>query len=580
MGTVYRARDERSGREVAIKVLARSDDAAADRFEREAHAASLVRHPNVLGLHEAGIADGRRFLALELALGGDLRSRLKTHGAMPWPEATALGAAIARGLAAIHAAGIVHRDLKPENVLFDRAGEVKVSDFGIARTEELSRLTRTGEILGTLEYVSPEQANGSREIDSRSDLYSLGVLLYETLSGERPFKGHGLALARAHLMEPPRPLRELVTVPERLERTVMELLLKDPRARPRSAASVADELEEIARARPRAGAARGLVAVALALVATLGGSVLLRGRERPTVPAVTPPPKEPKREVRSAELHDARGLELAAQGKNDEALVAFDEALALAPDRPELVWHRARTGAAAGDLADAIDDVERFLALARGKLPTDEAEKLHAALLAERGQRLPPPYTPERGEAESVDPLWMRVDVDPPAVFDQLQTLCVDHPTWAYAFVRLAELEIRRGENGAAYAHSSGAIEISSGAIRAHLMLGIANDRLGHFEAALANMNLAALGQPDVRYHRAQVYFHLKDYGRAARDVTRYFGDKPVDFERLRMRAESLEHLGCFERAAADYRTLIAGGDPPGPLHAALERCLAAIRDR
>jgi tetratricopeptide (TPR) repeat protein len=576
MGTVYRARDERSGREVAIKVLARADDEAARRFEREAEAASRVHHANVLALHEAGAVEGRRFLALELAEGGDLRARLKTQGALPWPEAARLGAEIARGLAAIHAAGLVHRDLKPENVLFDAAATVKVSDFGIARGDQLSRLTRTGEIVGTLEYVSPEQANGSREIDSRSDLYSLGVLLYEALAGERPFKGHGLALARAHLMEPARPLRELVTVPERLERVVMELLLKDPRARPGSATSVAEELEAIARSTPRSSGLGRLLVVGLAMLGVVGTLVLLRRREKPAAPAA----REAKPEARPDERFDARGLALAAQGKNDEALVAFDEAIALAPDRPELVWHRARTAAAAGDLADAIDDVERFLARARGKVPTDEAEKLHAALLAERGRRLPEPYTSQPGEEAVDQEAWRRVDQDPKSVFEQLKVICVEHSSWAHAFERLAELEIRLGENDAALEHANRAIATSRGAIRAYLMRGIALDRTGRFEAALADMNLAALGQPDIRYHRASVYFHLKDYGRTARDVTRYYEGRPIDFERLRMRAESLEHLGCFERAAADYRTLMAGGDPPEPLHAALERCLAAIRDR
>jgi tetratricopeptide (TPR) repeat protein len=175
---------------------------------------------------------------------------------------------------------------------------------------------------------------------------------------------------------------------------------------------------------------------------------------------------------------------------------------------------------------------------------------------------------------------WRRVDQDPKSVFEQLKVICVEHSSWAHAFERLAELEIRLGENDAALEHANRAIATSRGAIRAYLMRGIALDRTGRFEAALADMNLAALGQPDIRYHRASVYFHLKDYGRTARDVTRYYEGRPIDFERLRMRAESLEHLGCFERAAADYRTLMAGGDPPEPLHAALERCLAAIRDR
>ncbi|MBI3723745.1 serine/threonine protein kinase [bacterium] len=260
MGVVYEADDPKRARRVALKVISRvhsSDESFMSRFRREGRAAEAVSHPNVVALLDAGEQSGSAYLVFELVSQGSLSDLLKERGALPWREAASLGAGVARGLAAVHAAGLVHRDVKPSNVLLDRRGprelgEPKLADFGLVSAHSASlavthALTRTGEVVGTLEFMAPEQANASGSVTELADLYSLGALLYALLTGRPPFSGTGYALMKKHMTEAPRPPREEVAeVPERLESLVLALLEKRPEARPRSAASVARELDEIA----------------------------------------------------------------------------------------------------------------------------------------------------------------------------------------------------------------------------------------------------------------------------------------------------------------------------------------------
>jgi WD40 repeat protein len=300
MGVVYKAIDTGTGRAVALKVLPRellADDRLLARFEREAHGAAAVVHPNVVALFFAGTEAGLPVMALELAAGGTLKARLK-QGALPWEEAARLAADIARGLAAIHAAGLVHRDLKPENILLDEAGRPKLADFGLVRGEKsgAGNLTKTGEMLGTLEYIAPEQADDSKKADHRADLYSFGAMLYAMLVGRPPFEGQGYALVKQHLADRPRPPRELVPgIPARLERLVLGLLAKDPADRPGSASAVARELDAIA-AEPGGGdrsPRRGWLALALvALLAVIAAGIFAVARPRGPGPVAPPPPPE------------------------------------------------------------------------------------------------------------------------------------------------------------------------------------------------------------------------------------------------------------------------------------------------
>ena len=204
MSTVYLARDETLERWVAVKVLHREISDQPDqieRFRREARAVAQVSHPNVVAVIDAGEDGGRPYIVFEYVEGETLKQRLDRMGRLPLDEAAAYAIEVGRGLGAAHQRRLVHRDVKPQNVLVDAEGRAKVTDFGIARELEQDGLTKTGRVLGTTDYVSPEQALG-HPVDARSDIYSLGVLLYEMLTGEVPFKAETLVgVAMKHVNE-------------------------------------------------------------------------------------------------------------------------------------------------------------------------------------------------------------------------------------------------------------------------------------------------------------------------------------------------------------------------------------------
>ena len=194
MSTVYLAHDETLERPVAVKVLhaAISDQPdQIERFRREARAVAQLSHPNIVAVIDAGEDAGHPYIVFEYVEGETLKQRIDRLGKLPVDEAAAYGIEIGRGLAAAHARRLVHRDVKPQNVLIDREGRAKVTDFGIALSLESDGLTKTGRVLGTTDYVSPEQAMG-HDVDARSDIYSLGVLLYEMLTGRVPFEAETL----------------------------------------------------------------------------------------------------------------------------------------------------------------------------------------------------------------------------------------------------------------------------------------------------------------------------------------------------------------------------------------------------
>ncbi|MGH2870108.1 MAG: protein kinase domain-containing protein, partial [Solirubrobacteraceae bacterium] len=204
MSTVYRAFDETLQRPVAVKLMNRevaSDSDQLERFRREARAVAQLSHPHIVGVIDAGEDDGRPYIVLEYVEGETLKDRIRRLGRLPIAEAVAYAIEIARALGAAHSRHIVHRDVKPQNVLIDEEGSAKVTDFGIARTLEEDGLTADGRVLGTTDYVSPEQALG-QHVSGQSDLYSLGVVLYEMLTGEVPFKGENqVAVAMKHVRE-------------------------------------------------------------------------------------------------------------------------------------------------------------------------------------------------------------------------------------------------------------------------------------------------------------------------------------------------------------------------------------------
>jgi serine/threonine-protein kinase len=204
MSTVYRAHDETLERFVAIKLMNRevaSDSDQLERFRREARAVARLSHPNIVHVIDAGEDEGRPYIVFEYIDGETLKERIRRLERLEIPEAVAYCVEIARALGAAHANHVVHRDVKPQNVLIDHDGTAKVTDFGIARTLEEEGLTADGRVLGTTDYVSPEQALG-KDVTGQSDLYSLGIVLYEMLTGELPYRGENqVAVAMMHVRE-------------------------------------------------------------------------------------------------------------------------------------------------------------------------------------------------------------------------------------------------------------------------------------------------------------------------------------------------------------------------------------------
>jgi serine/threonine protein kinase len=247
MAEVFIARDRLLGRDLALKVLREEyakDALFVGRFKKEAQSAAALNHPYVVQVYDQGRAeDGRYYIAMEHVPGGNLKSRILRRGPLNPAEAARLAWQVAEALHAAHDRGIVHRDIKPQNVLLDEAGDAKVADFGIALAASSTSISRTNQVFGTASYMSPEQAMGE-VVGPQSDLYSLGVVFYEMLTGRVPFEAEGpLATAMKHLTEQPLPPRKRnPSVPEGMDAVVMGLLSKDPKDRYPSAAELIEDL--------------------------------------------------------------------------------------------------------------------------------------------------------------------------------------------------------------------------------------------------------------------------------------------------------------------------------------------------
>ncbi|MGH3079666.1 MAG: Stk1 family PASTA domain-containing Ser/Thr kinase [Gaiellaceae bacterium] len=255
MANVYLAEDEELGRRVAIKILNdrhASDESFVERFRREAKNAAGLSHPNIVSVYDRGEAEGTYYIAMEYLDGRSLKERIVGEGALSIPAAIEVTRQILRALGFAHGRGIVHRDIKPHNVLLAQDGpgdgepRFKVTDFGISRTTA-SQMTEAGSIVGTAQYLSPEQARGA-PVDQRSDIYSVGIVLYELLTGKLPFTGETpLEIAMKHLSEIPKPPSEIrPDIPADLDMVVLRALAKDPADRYESAQEMERELARVA----------------------------------------------------------------------------------------------------------------------------------------------------------------------------------------------------------------------------------------------------------------------------------------------------------------------------------------------
>jgi serine/threonine-protein kinase len=255
MGVVFRARDRQLDEVVALKVLrdeAVSEDATLiDRFKQELKLARRITHKNVLRTHDFGETDGTAYISMEYLEGVTLKDLVRSKGALPLSVGLRIAKHMCQGLEAAHAQGVVHRDIKPQNMLIlPETGELKIMDFGIARVSEvesgISGLTGDGTVLGTPDYMPPEQATGG-QADFRSDIYSLGVVLFECFTGQLPFTAEKLVqVILAHVQKPPpRPRSVNPQVPEDLEAIILRCLEKKPAARYQKVGDVLRELEAV-----------------------------------------------------------------------------------------------------------------------------------------------------------------------------------------------------------------------------------------------------------------------------------------------------------------------------------------------
>jgi serine/threonine protein kinase len=252
MGEVYLARDRVLGRDVALKVLRKQyagDDEFAERFKREAMSAASLSHPNIVQVYDRGeTEEGASYIAMEYVPGGTLKEWISREGPLEAADAAGIGAQVAEALGAAHDRGMVHRDIKPQNVLLAARGGAKVADFGIARAGSSATISRTGSVMGTAGYMSPEQALG-KPATPKSDLYSLGVVLYEALTGELPYTADNpIAVSMKHVNEPLQPPIELnPRIPRGMNALVTKLLAKDPENRYADAEELANDLWRVNR---------------------------------------------------------------------------------------------------------------------------------------------------------------------------------------------------------------------------------------------------------------------------------------------------------------------------------------------
>lgn len=425
MGVVYRARDAKLGRDVALKVLAPAlahDATARARLLREARAAAVIQHPNIATVYDVDEHEGVPFIALEIVEGLNLRDRLRRAAGLPLREVRTIARGVAAALAAAHAAGVIHRDLKPDNIVLTHTAGVKVLDFGLARRVDdesaptARRLTRRGDVLGTIGYLSPEQALG-KPLDARSDVFSFGVLVYEMLSGRLPFRGTTWGEAAVALAnDRPPPLLDLRSdVPEPLLELVERCLSRAPRDRFADGAALLEPLSRLsstftsatsssaraplasatgsgamgAHADARPSLARRAV-VAAAVLTLVVGSVVVGSRwswwSAPEPPSLTSIP------VVSDDAAVQRGFRMAVQlfyaGDTAAAARALDDVLRAEPGSVPAIALRVLAGhPESGDRTRA-----------------DRLQQLEAAALATKGN--------EAEIGAYLAKLWRRMNVD------------------------------------------------------------------------------------------------------------------------------------------------------------------------
>ena len=298
MARVYLGHDRLLDRQVAVKVLAEpyaSDPQFVERFRREASAAAGLNHPNIVAVYDRGEADGSYYIVMEYLSGPDLKQVIRRRAPLPPLQAIDFAQQILAALGAAHRRDVVHRDVKPQNVLVAEDGHLKVTDFGIARAGAQADMTEAGSVIGTAQYLSPEQARGD-EVTAASDCYAVGIVLYEMLTGRVPFDGdRAVAVAMKQISDEPAPPRMVEpSVPPELESVVMRALAKRPSERYRTAGEFSRALSEVRTALDGSGSTTSVMPAAGPATAETRVMDPVTGPTR----VAPPPPDEPPGERR------------------------------------------------------------------------------------------------------------------------------------------------------------------------------------------------------------------------------------------------------------------------------------------
>ena len=366
MGVVYRARDTALGRVVALKMLSQelgAEEELHQRFMREAEAVGLLSHPNIVTVYDMGEAAGQLYMAMELLEGEDLRYLIETRAPIPVADRVRILLQICEGVEYAHSKGVVHRDIKPANILVTTSARVKILDFGLARVITRAAITRRGVILGTPDYMSPEQAMG-KAVDRRSDVFSAGSVFYEFLTMEKPFKAktlHGV-LYQIVSEEPDSMLTIVPEMPMRLAAVVHRMLHKDPEKRYATLGDVRNDLQEIHAAlrRSRSHSAGG----GGRPVGVSSDAVRVRVRE-----------------------HVAQGRADFEAGRLNKAIAEMQEAASLDPENDEaldIIWRAGqRLRGAPAEKVPAGPETERRVAALLAQAAPDRAEGEARQALAE-----------------------------------------------------------------------------------------------------------------------------------------------------------------------------------------------------
>ena len=533
MGEVYEALDLDLDRRVALKFVApelAADPDAILRFEREARSAAALKHSHIATLFAFERVGDRSFIAMELVSGGSVRDRMR-GGPLPVVEALTIARDVADALALAHRRGIIHRDVKPENLMFDEDGVVKLTDFGLARATEATRLTMAGKALGTAAYMPPESLRGAAE--APGDVFALGVTLHEMLAGELPFTGDSaLALLYSSANEEPKPLREArPEAPEAVAGLVARMLAKAPLERP-DAATVARELAAITGS-PRRGGAGDTADLMAALEAVrrhdprravhvallLGGAVVLGI----LIIVVIRIMAGQSTFSRSAIAFNNRGLELIQLDSLDAARVALEAALREDPDYPEAKLNLALVLQRAGDPTAA--------ATLYGQVARKHAGK--PALAAKAHFRL-----------AEID---MAAGALPSAIEHYREALARDSTNAAYPnYLALALIRASRpNEAGSVLVR---ALERFPGEAMLHKNLGLARLRAGKLEGAVQAFDTALDRDPALASawgFRAEAKAKLHDLAGARSDWQTYINMAHDESERPAIEAQ-LRRLGAL----------------------------------